>query len=510
MAKRKTTNLANQGPFGGIGQTGSTSGQGKGGGGFGTTQPGTKTATGQPLVNPFLIPKQSGQNIGSWVYPSQYLRPWDVSLVREACDQAIKMGYTQQYATLTSWVYEKSPFVQSLFLKLGAAMDRVPFYIVDKKGEEIPELTEALCNQQWQIKLRREILYSYFWGFSILNFDPIEGKCYKYPMQQIDPINRMLKANTFSFYDGAQVDEYPNLLFIQPSDNYEAFLGWMEPISFAYVEMNENNDNWVAAGRRSAYSQTVVYYPQDDGSLDPITGLPRNDYKQQAIEISTNMNPKVGLVAPYTLNDKNEMQKSIVLESEKNNNSAQAYKIYTEFNQEYKSDIQTLVFGRSLTGGSSGKGGNRALGEIEERTLDDRVAELMPYVLAILNNEFKGKISQLYSNLPNSDNWSYSYNKSKQLTIADLQVLVSALNNGGYRPTPGFYEKNGVSPDDFEPMPQPKTDTLVKPDATFQMAAKSTTLSMSTIKSLVGKSGYEGYSARELADYYKSIGYKIN
>lgn len=472
MAKRKTTNLANQGPFGGIGQTGGVSGQGKGGGGFGTVQPGTKTATGNPLVNPFFIPKQSGQNIGSWVYPSQYIVEWDITRAREACDQAIKMGYTQQYATLTSWVYEKSPFVQSLFLKLGAAMDRVPFYIVDKKGEEIPELTDSLCNQQWQIKLRREILYSYFWGFSILNFDPIEGKCYKYPMQQIDPINRMLKANTFSFYDGAQVDEYPNLLFIQPSDNYEAFLGWMQPISFAFVEMNENNDNWIAAGRRSAYAQTVVYYPQDDGSLDPITGLPRNDYKQQAINISTNMNPKVGLVAPYTLNDKNEMQKSIVLESEKNGNSAQAYKIYTEFNQEYKSDIQTLVFGRSLTGGSSGKSGNRALGEIEERTLDDRVAELMPYVLATLNNEFKNKISQLYSNLPDIKNWDYSYNKSKQLSIADLQVMVASLSDGGFRPTAKFYEENGVSPDFFEPMPQPKVDSLVKPDATFQMAVK--------------------------------------
>lgn len=478
MAKaRKPTKLANQGPFGGTTGFGNITGNGKGGGGFGTVQPGTKTATGSPTVNPFFIPKQSGQNIGSWVYPSQYFRQWDISSVRSACDQAIKMGYTQDYATLTSWVYEKSPFVQSLFLKLGAAMDRVPFYIVDKKGEEIPEMTDLLCNQQWQIKLRREILYSYFWGFSVLNFDPIEGKCYKYPMQQIDPINRMLKANTFSFYDGAIVDEYPNLLFIQPSDNYEAFLGWMQPISFAYVEMNENNDNWVAAGRRNAYTQTAVYYPQDDGSVDPNTGLPQNNYKQQAIDISTNMNPKVGLVAPYVLNDKNEMQKSIVLESEKNGNSAQAYKIYTEFNQEYKGDIQTLVFGRSLTGGSSGKGGNRALGEIEERTLDDRVAELMPYVLAILNNEFKDKINQLYVNLPKGDSWEYSYNKAKQLSIADLQIMVATLNDGGYQPTPKFFEENGVSPDFFEKLPAPVTnDKLVKPDATFQMANKKKTL----------------------------------
>lgn len=470
---KKRIGLAGQGPFGNTTGFGNITGNGKGGGGFGTVQPGTRTATGSPIVNPFFIPKQSGLNVGSWVYPSQYLVPWDTTRVRLACDQVTKMGYTQDYATLTSWVYEKSAFVQSLFLKLGAAMDRVPFYIVDKKGEEIPGLTDALCNQQWQIQLRREILYAHFWGFTMLNFDPVEGECYKYPMQQIDPINRMLKANTFAFYDGAMADDYPNLLYIQPSNNYEAFCGWMQPIAFAFVEMNENNDNQLAAGRRAAYSSTVVYYPQDDGSVDPVTNLPRNDYKQQAIDISTNMNPKVGLVAPYVLNDKNEMQKSIVLESEKNGNSAQAYKIYSDLNERYEGHIQTLIFGRSLTGGSGGKSGNRALGEVEERAMDDRVAELMPFILSTLNNKFKTKISQLYDGLPNINNWDYSYNHAKQLTIADIQVLGATFNANGYKLTPKFFEEQGgMSPDFFEPMPQPETDTLVKPDATFQMAVK--------------------------------------
>lgn len=469
MGKERVKTKLGPGSFGTIPGIGIT-GNGKGGGGFGTVQPGTRTATGSPLVNPFFIPKQSGQNIGSWVYPSQYIRQWDTTLVREACDQAIKMGYTQAYATLTSWVYEKSPFVRSLFLKLGAAMDRIPFTIIDKDGGEIPELTELLCTQQWEIKLRREILYAYFWGFTGLNFDPHEGKCYKYPMQQIDPINRMLKANTFSFYDGELFDNNDNLLFVQPSDNYEDFLGWMQAIAFSYVEMNENNDNWVAAGRRNAFSPLVIYYPQDDGSLNE-SGQPKNNYKNDAIALSTNINPKQGLVAPYTLDQDGKMQKSIQMEYEKTQSSSSQHKIYQEFNQEQKGEIQEMVFGRSLTQ-SSGRGGNRALGEIEERTLDDRVAELMPYVLATLNNEFKNKISKFYRNLPNPKNWFYSYSTAKQLSIADVQLTVASLNNGGYKPTARFYEENGISPDFFEPMPQPKTDTLVKPDATFQVASK--------------------------------------
>lgn len=477
MAKGKVgrpSKLANSGPF--SGPFGNTTGVGvtgkaPGGGGFGTVQPGTKTATGSPIVNPFFIPKQSGQNVGSWVYPSQYFQEWDVSRVREASDQAVKMGYTQLYATLVSWVYEKSPFVRSLFLKLGAAMDRVPFYIVDENGEELPDLTEELCAKQWQIKLRREILYSYFWGFSGLNFDPVNEECYKYPMQQIDPINRMLKANTFSFYDGALFEENDNLIFVQPSDNYEDFLGWMQAISYSYVEINENNNNWIAAGRRTAYPFLTIGYPQDDGSLDA-NGKPKNNYKDDAVALASNLNPKEGLVYPYTLDNDGKMQKSIELEFEKTGAASSLHKVYQEFNQEQKGEIQEMVFGRSLTQ-SSGKGGNRALGEVEERTLDDRVAELMPYILATLNNQrgFKRKISKFYKNIPDLDKWFYSY-RPKQLTIADIQVMGTTLNANGYRLTPSFFEENGMMADFFEPMPQPTQDKIVKPDATFEMASK--------------------------------------
>lgn len=467
-SKSKAKLASNQGPFGGNTGYGNITGQGKSGGGYGTVQPGAKTATGAPIVNPFFIPKQSGQTLGSWVYPSNYYIDWDVTKAREACNQAIQMGYTQQYAALTTWVYSKSPFVQSLFFKLGLAMDKVQFYVNDKTGNELPDLSLELCSQPWQLQLRREILFSYFWGFSGINFDPIEGVCYKYPQQQIDPINKMLKANTFSFYDGEIFSNNDNLLYIQPSNSYEAFLGWMEPISFSFVEMNQNSNNWVAAGRRLAFPLLTVGYPQDDGSLDQ-NGLPKNNYKNDAIALTTNIDPTQGLVYPYTIDNDGKIQKSIEIDFEKTGTSATAHKIYQEFNQEQKGEIQELVYGRSLTQ-ASGKGGNRALGEVEERALDDRVAGLMPYILSVLNGDFKNKISKFYKNLP--DGWQFGYNSSKQLTFADMQLVVSTLNDGGYKPTDKFFEDNGISADFFEPLPAPKVDSLVKPDATFQMAVK--------------------------------------
>lgn len=466
MAKKKDT-LGTSGTVGnplGYGQRGAA----KDGGGYGTVQPGAKTATGSPIVNPFVIPKHSGLNQGTYVYPSYYYQSWDLTTWRQACDQAIKMGYTQSYATLTTWAYERSPFIQSLFLKLGIALDRVRFFIVDKNGNEMPALTEMMCNKPWQMQLRKEILWSYFWGFTGLNFDPYEGTIYKYPQQQIDPINRMLKANTYSFYDGELFADNDNLLYIQPSTNYESFLGWMQPITAMFVQMNVNSNNWVAAGRRLAFPVMTVGYPQDDGSIDPTTNLPVNDYRNDALAVSKDLDPTQGLVYPYTIDQDGNVVKSIMIEFEKPGTASSMHKIYQEFNTDAKTEIQEMVYGRSLTQ-AAGRGGNRALGEVEERALDDRIEGLVPFVLAVLNDEFRHKISKFFNDLPKG--WSYAYDTSKPLSVADFKVYSAILNENGYKATPKMFEANGIPLEFFEKA-EVKEDKLVKPDQTFQMAEK--------------------------------------
>lgn len=442
-------------------------GNAKGAGGYGVNQPGSRGATGNPTVNPFVIPKSSGLTQTTQVYPSNYYVDWSVTAWRSACDQAIKMGYTQAYATLTTWVFEKSPFVQSLFLKLGMALDKIPFFVNDAQGNEIPELTLELCAKPWQMQLRREILFSYFWGFTGLNFDPWTGKVYKYPQQQIDPINRMLKANTFSFYDGELFDDNANLLFIQPSTSYESFLGWMQPISVSYIQMNVSSNNWLAAGRRLAFPVMTVGYPQDDGSVGA-DGKPVNNYRDDAIAIARDLDPMEAQVYPYTMDDKGNIIKSVVIEFEKPGTAANMHKIFQEFNSDQKADIEIMVYGRALTTGNS-KGGNRALGEVEERALDDRIAGLLPYVLAVLNDDYKRKISQFYTNLP--EGWQFGYNVSKQLTFADIEAISNAVTANGKRLTTKFFEDNGLAKDYIEDIPEPTAPTKpLRIDPALQMS----------------------------------------
>jgi hypothetical protein len=300
-----------------------------------------------------------------------------------------------------------------------------------------------------------------------LNFDPFTGKVYKYPQQQIDPINRMLKANTFSFYDGELFDDNINLLFIQPSTSYESFLGWMQPISVSYIQMNLSSNNWIAAGRRLAFPVMTVAYPQDDGSVNE-AGLPINNYKEDAITVARDLDPTQAQIIPYTMDDKGNMVKSVVIEFEKPGTAANMHKIFQEFNSEQKAEIEVMVYGRALTTGNS-KGGNRALGEVEERALDDRIAGLLPYVLAVMNEDYKRKISAFYKNLP--EGWQFGYNVSKQLTFADIEAISNAVTANGKRLTTKFFEDNGLAKDYIEDAPEPAP--TVKPlriDPALQMS----------------------------------------
>lgn len=429
--------------------TGATQGGNSGGWGLGNKE--NTPASGQmPAVNPFIVPKAAGVNVISQAFPSNYYVEWNLSTWRSACDQAIKMGNTTSYATLVSWAYECSPFIQSLFTKLGSALDRVNFFVVDKKGNILDDLSLELCAKPWQMQLRREILYSFFWGFSGLNFDPYSGKVYKYPMQQIDPINRLLKASTYSYYDGMGFSDNANLLFVQPSANYESFLGWMQPITRSFIQQNLTKNNWVSAGRRLAFPLMTVGYPQNDGGINPVTGQANNQYRIQAEDIAANVDPSKGLVYPYTTGPDGKIQKAIEVDFENPGAGANIHKIYSEFNQAEKDEIREMIFGGSLTG-NAGSAGSRALGEVQERMLDAVIDGKVEFILSVLNYEFAPKISKFYEGLP--DGWRFAVNKAKKMSIEDITSMSKVVTENGRRFTDDFFEANGLSREFIEDKP---------------------------------------------------------
>jgi hypothetical protein len=224
------------------------------GGGYGDGNRVSRPASGNhPGVNPFMIPKATGLNLISQMFPDNYWVEWDLSTWRTACDQAQKMGYPISYASLVAWAFEASPFIQSLFQEIGDGIIQIPCYLVDEKGNKNEIWTNEICDKSWFKDLRKEACWADMWGFTGLNIDPLNNKIYKYPQQQLDPINRMLRQSTYNFSDGMDFASTVNLLFIQPSTSYERFLGKMQPITRSFIQINQNSINWVQAGRRLAF-----------------------------------------------------------------------------------------------------------------------------------------------------------------------------------------------------------------------------------------------------------------
>jgi hypothetical protein len=440
-----------------------------GAGGWGVPNIKSTPATGtMPNVNPFVIPKSSGLTNTSQAFPNNYYVDWNLTTWRYACDQAVKFGYPVSYAALVSWVFESSPFVQSLFNAITSAVGKVPIIYVDEKGNELPEWTLELCSKSWQKELIKEIVLSHFWGFTGINIDPVNGKIYKYPMQNLDPINRMLRQSTYSFYDGEQFEDVANLLWIQPSTSYEKFLGWMQPIARSFIQMNINKNSWVQAARRLAFPLLTVGYPQDDNGYDA-AGNSYNPYKLQAEAIAATIDPSKGLVYPYTLDTSGKIVKSLEIQFEGTGTPAKAHDIFNDFNEAEKNEIREMILGGTLTS-STAKSGSRALGDVHADKFESVISDLIEYVEAYLNDEYLRKITKFYKEFPAG---KFVANKAKQLSIDEITQLSTVLVQNGKRLTDSFFEANGLVKEFFEDAAPTAPEAEVKAHSGFVVKKKA-------------------------------------
>lgn len=450
------------------------------GGGWGLGLPNAKPAQGQqPTVNPVMQPKAGGLNVITQVFPSNYYQEWNLTTWRAACEQAMRMSYPIQYAAMTTWVYNCSAFIQHLFREIGIGVENTPVFLFDAKGNKIDEWTSELCEQAWFNTLRKEMVYAWFWGFSGLNFDPVTKDVYKYPQQNIDPINRFLKESSYNFYNGVHFDEYLNLLFVQPSTNYESFLGWMQPITREFIQMNLNNNNWIAAGEKMAYPIMQIYYPENSNAQDPNsveTDQTYNPYKTEAENIAANASPRNAVTAPYTRNADGTINKTIEIEyTTVTQGTAGAHKLYKDFNQEKKDEILQMILLSTLTS-SVGERGSLALGDIHMQKLDAGIKSLITWHIDELNKSFLQKISKFYKNFP--EDAKFGVNKARQYKLVEIKELSAILVENGKRLTTDFFIDQGISPEYIEEAAPELPADKEEPTPKLEMATKSSVFSL--------------------------------
>jgi hypothetical protein len=446
------------------------------GGGYGDGNKISRPASGNtPGVNPFMMPKQSGLNVISQMFPDNYWVEWDLSTWRTACDQAQKMGYPISYAALVSWAFEASPFIQSLFVEIGDGLiSSFPWYLKDKKGNINEVWTEEICNKKWFKDLRKEMAWSDMWGFSGLNIDPLNNKIYKYPMQQIDPINRMLRQSTYNFTDGSDFAKTPNLLFIQPSTSYERFLGKMQPITRSFIQMNQTSINWVQAGRRLAFPLLTIGYPAANNSITEDSQV-RNPMRDEAENYISTLDPSKSLVTPYILDKEGKPISALQMDAKDSSAKVNAHKIFQEFNADEKNEIRELIFGGVLTS-TTGKNGSRSNGDNHMDKLKAALNSRNEESLDVANDEtdFLWKLKKFYPNFP-VDQLRFDTNRTKEYKLEDIKLLADSASENGLQLTQKFFIKFGLDPEDIQEAPSP-----VKPKNNFD--DEDSTLSVSIAK----------------------------
>jgi len=398
-----------------------------------------------PSVNPFQIPRDSGYSKISSVFPNNYYRQWDLLRWRQACDNAFRFGNAIDYAALVSWTFESSGFVRFLHRKIETAIGKAPFIFVSSTGEELPLWTKELCSKNWQKQLRQEIALSHFWGFTALNFNPIDNKIYKYPMQNVDAINEYLKTGTFEYYDGVLIAEQDDLLFVQPNKSPESFLGWMQTISREFILWNNAYNYWLAGAKRNAYPLLAFGYPQQ-GTAENETGDLFNPLRNQAEDLAANIDPTKGVVRPYTLNDAGETVYQIDIEEVGSGSKSSKHDVFKEFIKEKQNELERMIILSTLTSGT-GSNGSRSLGEVHERSWDDVASDIIEYVTSYLNSIYLPKLRKWYKNIPAGA--KFKHDSSKKYSLEEIKVLSDIMTENNKELTEEFFIANGIAKNYF-------------------------------------------------------------
>jgi hypothetical protein len=274
-----------------------------------------------------------------------------------------------------------------------------------------------------------------------------------------------LRATTYNFFDGIHFSDSANLLFFQPSTSYEAFLGWMQPITRSFIQMNMNSNNWVTAGKRLAFPLLTIGYPQGDNVKDS-EGNEVNPSKIAAEKIAENIDPSQAMTYPYTTDMNGNIQKAIMVGEEATSGGTGArHKIYQEFNNEEKNDIRELCFGGTLTS-SVGSKGSLALGNIHYKKYEEHILYLVESATAMLNDNINGfiaKIPVFYKNFPKGA--TLQINKAKQWDIDDVVKMSPVLIASGKKFSEAFFENMGISADYIEEAPTAVATSFEKPES---------------------------------------------
>ena len=300
---------------------------------------------------------------------------------------------------------------------------RIPIEF-QRNGKPDEEISRQL-RSPWFKQLRKDLVMSKFYGFTIVQFYTDEDGNIRYDLidrKYYDPVFRKLLKYQGD-QDGIDIDEFENILFVGSERGLGIFAELLPAVLYKRGDMSD----W--AKFCNIFGMPIREYTYDAGDED----ARRKILKDARVQ---------GSNAVYIHPNESEMK---LIEAGNKTGSSELYQNFAEY---WDSKISIRVLGNTLTTDTKDTG-TQALGTVHKEEEDDMNADDRDFLLDILNYDMKPIFESLGFNVDGGE-FVYAH-KDKTDPQTMLNIVQGVKNMGVPLDDDWIYETFGIEkPKDYD------------------------------------------------------------
>ena len=266
---------------------------------------------------------------------------------------------------------------------------------------------DAINNQiksPWFKQLRKDLVMSEFWGFTLVQFYLNEEGNIRYDLinrKHYDPIHRKLLKYQGSM-DGVPIDDFPDMLFVGSERDLGIYAELLPAVLYKRGDMSD----W--AQFCNIFGMPVREYTYDAGD---------EDARRRVIDDAR----RQGANAAYIHPKESELK---LVEAGNKTGSSDLYRTFAEY---WDSKMSIRVLGNTLTTDAKSTG-TQALGSVHKEEEDEMNSDDRDFILDILNYDMRPIFASLGFNVEGGE---FVYAKKDKINPAQQIDIVQKLSSMG-------------------------------------------------------------------------------
>ena len=273
-----------------------------------------------------------------------------------------------------------------------------------RRNDQPDEAMNAQLRSPWFKELRKDLIMSHFWGFTLVQFYLDEDGNIRYDLinrKHYDPIHRKLLKYQGAI-DGISIDEFPNTMFV----GSERKLGIFAELLPAVLYKRGNMADW--ARFANIFGMPIREYTYDAGDEDARARLIADARRQ-------------GSNAVYIHPKDSELT---LIEASNKTGSSELYRTFAEY---WDSKMSIRVLGNTLTTDAK-ENGTQSLGTVHKEEEDEMNADDCDFLLDTLNYNMRPVFQNLGFNV---DGGEFVYARHDKINPSQQIDIVQKLSSMG-------------------------------------------------------------------------------